>query len=504
MIYTIAPSGLNGDLIWAGSDTGLIHVTRDGGKSWKDVTPPGLSDWSKISFIEASHFDPAEAYAAIDRHRLDDQRPYLYRTRDYGATWQAITNGIGTSSFLRVVRQDPQDKDLLFAGTELGIYVSFNDGDSWQSLQANLPVTSVPDLVIHGDDLVIATHGRSFWILDDITPLRQAKNATQDAMLYAPATTVRVDNDVFLGTPLPPEEPTAENPPNGAIIDYYLNGAAKEVTLEILDRKGNLVRRFSSSQSKPVKRIPLPIADRWFPAPQKIENTLGMHRFIWDLAWGGSGKTQDQDAGDDDEGFGVPHGPRVAPGNYEVRLSVDGKRTSHPLRVVMDPRSTANAKELDEQVSLGRKIFAESRLARQALAEVQSAQKQLGEIAAKVPETDTALHSAVTKSQDAIKKLLDGAPAGTGDGWGDIMGLQAANSGLGSALEVVESGDRTTPSQGVTMFEEADRAAKLRIDDWKKIKTTLLPQLNDQLKQANEAPVSISEIEIEVEYLMTR
>ncbi len=502
VVYTIAPSSLDGNLIWAGSDTGLIHVTRDGGKNWKDVTPPGLSDWSKISFIQASHFDPAEAYAAIDRHRLDDQRPYLFRTRDYGATWQAITSGIGASSFLRMVRQDPQDKDLLFAGTERGIYVSFNDGDNWQSLQANLPATSVPDLVIHGDDLVIATHGRSFWILDDITPLRQTKNAT-DVMLYAPATTVRVDNDVFLGTPLPPEEPTAENPPNGAIIDYYLNSAANEVKLEILDSKGTLVRKFSSSQGKAPKHIPLQIAERWFPKPQTIENAPGMHRFIWDLAWGASSEAQGEDTGDD-EGFGVPHGPRVAPGTYQVKLSVDGKTSSHPLKVVMDPRSAASARELDDQVSLGRKIFAESIRSRQALAEVQSVQKQLIEIAARVPDTKAQLHSAVAQTQDAIKKLLNGLPAGSSDGWGDKMGLQAANSGLGSALEAVESGDRTAPSQAVTMFEEADRAAKLRIDDWKKIKTTLLPPLNDQLKQANEATVSISEIELEVEYLMTR
>ena len=173
VVFTIAPSPLNRDLIWAGSDTGLIHVTRDGGKNWKDVTPPGLSDWSKISLIEASHFDPAVAYAAVDRSRLDDQTPYIYRTRDYGASWQLVTNGIAAPAFLRAVREDPQTKGLLFAGTEFGVYVSFDDGDHWQSLQLNLPVTGVRDLTIHGDDLVIATYGRSFWILDNITPLRQ-------------------------------------------------------------------------------------------------------------------------------------------------------------------------------------------------------------------------------------------------------------------------------------------------------------------------------------------
>ena len=185
VVFTIAPSALNRDTIWAGSDTGLIHLTRDGGKTWKDVTPTGLTAWSKISFIEASHFDPAVAYAAVDRSRLDDQTPYLYRTRDYGATWQLITNGIATNAFLRGICEDPERKGLLFAGTEFGVYVSFDDGGDWQSLQLNLPVTSVRDLTVHGEDLVVATHGRSFWILDNITPLRQAFDAEKRSWILA-------------------------------------------------------------------------------------------------------------------------------------------------------------------------------------------------------------------------------------------------------------------------------------------------------------------------------
>jgi photosystem II stability/assembly factor-like uncharacterized protein len=248
VVFTIAPSPLNRDLIWVGSDTGLIHLTRDGGKNWKDVTPPGLSDWSKVSLIEASHFDPAVAYAAVDRGRLNDQTPYLYRTRDYGATWQLVTNGITAPAFLRAVREDPQSRGLLFAGTEFGVYVSWDDGDHWQSLQLNLPVSSVRDLTIHGDDLVIATHGRSFWILDNIAPLRQALEARKDGgpWLYRPATAVRVDNDFFTGTPLPPEEPTAQNPPNGAVIDYFLPSAASAIRLEVFDAQQNLIRKFSS------------------------------------------------------------------------------------------------------------------------------------------------------------------------------------------------------------------------------------------------------------------
>jgi photosystem II stability/assembly factor-like uncharacterized protein len=499
LINTIAPSSLNGDLIWAGSDTGLIHLTRDSGKTWKDVTPKGLAIWSRISWIEASHFDPAEAYAAIDRHRMDDQQPYLYRTRDYGATWQLIANGISASSFARVVREDPKTRNLLFAGTELGIYVSFDDGDHWQSLQLNLPITSVQDLVIHGEDLIIATHGRSFWILDDITPLRQANDAAKNSSptFYAPADSVRVDHDAFLETPLPPEEPTAKNPPNGAILDYYLPAAAKRVELQILDSDGSIVRHFSSNEARPIRRVPLPIADRWFPEPQVLETTPGMHRFVWDLASGGSGSDADED--DMSGEFGAPHGPRVVPGTYQTKLIVDGKASARTIKIVMDPRSVATANDLTRQYDVGRKIYAETLRSRQALAEMNSVQKQLSEAEQKV-ENNPDLKTNLAKMQDSIKKTLF-AP---GSSWGDAMGLQTANAGLTAALSVVESGTRPAPTQALTAFEEADRALKLRLAEWNEIKTNRLPQLNEQLKQAHAAPIAISEVEQEVEYLMTR
>jgi len=498
VVNTIAPSSLKGDIIWTGSDTGLIHLTQDGGKTWKNVTPKGLADWSRISFIEASHFDPAEAYAAVDRHRLDDQQPYLYRTRDYGASWQLITDGIGAPSFLRAVREDPKARNLLFAGTELGIFVSFDDGDHWQPLQLNLPATSVQDLVIHGDDLIIATHGRSFWILDDITPLRQASDATSTtgAWLYSPATAIRVDNDEFLGTPLPPEEPTAENPPNGAVVDYYLKSAASHIQLEILDTKGEMVRSFSSDRSKAAKHLSVPIAERWFPKPQILEQAPGMHRFVWDLAWGAANGQTEEGGGDDE--FGAPHGPRVAPAMYEARLTVDGKTSTQPLKVVMDPRSVATTEELAQQYALGQKIYAETIRSRQALVEIHSVQEQLAGMEQK-NEQRPEIKTRVTKTQDAIKKIL----AGT-ERWGDGMGLESANGAIAAALAVVESGNRTAPSQAMTVFEEAGRAVKLRLDEWNQMKATGLPHLNEQLKKANEATVSIGEIEREVEYLMSR
>jgi photosystem II stability/assembly factor-like uncharacterized protein len=489
VVYTIAPSSLNGNLIWAGSDTGLIHITRDGGKSWKDVTPNGLGDWSKISLIEASHFDPAEAYAAVDRHRLDDQKPFLYRTRDYGATWQLITDGIGTSSFLRAVREDPQTRGLLFAGTELGIYVSFDDGDHWQSLQLNLPTASIHDLVIHGDDLVVATHGRAFWILDNITPLRQAHDVAkaESSWLYRPATAVRVDNDLFLGSPLPPEEPTAKNPPNGAVIDYYLKTAADHIKLEILDQKQNLIRSFSSDDAKEQKHPPRPIAERWFPKPEILETTPGLHRFIWNLAWGNSGPKSADAASEDD--FRAPRGPRAVPGTYLVRLTVDGKTSTQPLKIVMDPRSPASPRDLEQRLQLGRQIFVEAISSRRVLAEVKSVQKQLDALEQKVGD-HADLKFAVSQLETEVRKIL----AGSDDPPSSAVGLESASAGLASALAVVESGDRDVPSQAVALYDESSQALKLRIADWNHVKTNWLPQLNQHLRQENLTPVEVTEI----------
>ena len=497
VVYTIAPSALNADLIWAGSDTGLIHVTRDGGRTWKGATPKGLTDWSKISLIEASHFDAAEAYAAVDRHRLDDRQPYLYRTRDYGATWQAITNGISEPSFLRVVREDPQVRGLLYATTEFGVYVSFDDGDHWQPLQLNLPVTAVHDLVIHGDDLVIATHGRSFWIMDDITPLRQASAAMKagTAWLYQPGTAVRVDNDMFTGSPLPPEEPTAENPPNGAVIDYYLKSAAGQVKLEIFDAREILVRSFVAD-GKEMKHPAMAIAERWFPKPETLEKTAGVRRFVWNLACGSSGS--ESDGPGDEEEFFAPHAPRAAPGSYEVRLTVDGKTWTQPLKVAMDPRSAATPDELGKQFELARQIFGETLQSRQALAEMQSVQRQLAGVEQKLSAGQAELRTAVSQVQGELTRIINGEEAG------GSIGLQEANSGLAAALRVVESSDRAVPAQAIAIYEQSDQAVKARVAEWAQLKAGRLTQLNDQLKQAKQTPVGIAEIEQMVEHLMTR
>jgi photosystem II stability/assembly factor-like uncharacterized protein len=342
VVYAIAPSHLNVDVIWAGTDDGLIHVTRDGGKTWKDVTPPGLTPWSKVSQLDTSRFDDQTVYAAINRLRLDDLKPHIYRTHDGGTTWQEIVRGLPDSP-VNTVRADPVRKGLLFAGTETSVWVSIDDGDNWQPLRLNMPATSIRDLVIHDGDVVAGTHGRSFWILDDISPLRQlsAENAADDAHLFAPRVTYRYPRDTNTDTPLPPEEPAGKNPPDGAILYYHLQSAAAgPVTLEILDSTGKTVRRFSS-EDKPAPPDPnLNVPAYWIRPFQPLSAEAGMHRFVWDLhgpprAVGGRGGYPISAIYHDTP---VSQGEWMPPGRYTVKLVVNGHNYSQPLVVRPDPR----------------------------------------------------------------------------------------------------------------------------------------------------------------------
>src|SRR6201991_344228 len=284
VIYTIAPSPVDPLTIWAGTDDGLIHITRDGGKTWKNVTPPGISDWTKISLIDAGHGDANTAYAAVNGIGRVDTLPHIYKTHDGGRTWTAITDGLPDAP-INVVREDPRRKGLLLAGSETAVYVSFDDGTHWSSLRLNMPATSIRDLVFKDADVVVGTHGRSFWILDDIAPLRQLTpaSAAADAVLYKPEPAIRVRWDMGSDTPLPQEEPAGENPPDGAIIDYHLNQDANTpVTLDITDAAGRSVRHFSSSDT--LYTIPdVNIPQYWIRPQQLLSAHAGPHRFVWDL-----------------------------------------------------------------------------------------------------------------------------------------------------------------------------------------------------------------------------
>jgi hypothetical protein len=346
VIYTISPSAVRSTLLWIGTDDGYIHVTPDDGKTWTNVTPRDLTSWSKVAMIEASHFDANEAYAAVDRHRLEDNEPYIYRTKDTGKTWQKITSGLPAGVYINTVKEDPKRRGLLVAGTELGVFISFDDGDDWQSLQLNLPPSSMRDLAFHDNDLIVATHGRGVWVLDDISVLQQANAdvATAAAHLFKPADAIILPPNTDDGTPTQKDEPEAENPPTGAILDYYLKSAAGgPVTIEILNASGATVRRYSSGDpAAAIDPNTLAVNAVWQQPLQPPSAAAGMHRFVWDLRpqppAGGRGR-----GGRGGGGGGGGRGglPPVASGSYSVKLTVNGQSYTQPLTVKADPREKA-------------------------------------------------------------------------------------------------------------------------------------------------------------------
>lgn len=413
VIYTVAPSYKDINTIWAGTDDGLIHVTRDGGKTWKNVTPPELRSWAKVSLIDAGRFDANTAYAAINTFRLDDLRPHIFRTHDGGRTWKEIVNGIPNGGIVNAVREDPVRKGLLFAGTEQAVYFSIDDGDNWQPLRLNMPATSIRDIVIRGDDLIAGTHGRSIWVLDDISPLRQLDPVTNsaDAVLFVPQRATRVRRSVHTDTPFPPEEPAGENPPDGAIINYYLKArSSTPITLEILDSAGKLVRRFSSDD-KPldvnVNKLRFPTY--WIRPFQPLRNDPGMQRFVWDLMY----------PNPPSEGYDlpisavyrntpfVPQGPLVMPGRFTVRLTANGRTYTQPLIVRMDPRVTTPIAGLLQQFSLSIQAYEGIRTSSAMSDEVKKISAQLASLRAKAG-SNASLVKDIEAVEQKIKLLTDG------------------------------------------------------------------------------------------------
>src|SRR6202048_3846565 len=411
VIYAVAPSFKEENVIWAGTADGLVHITRDGGKSWQDITPPDLVPCIKVSIIEASHFDAGTAYAAINSFRLDDLRAHLYRTRDYGRSWSEITNGLPVGGASNVIREDPVRQGLLFAGTEGSVYVSFNDGDNWQPLHLNLPHTSMRDLTIHGDDLIVGTHGRSFWILDNITALRQlspevAKSAVH---LFTPQETIRFRWNRNTDTPLPPEVPAGKNPPDGAIIDYYLGAETSQpVTLEIVEANSHaLVRRYSSTDKpEAIEKIASahPIPMYWVRPPQILSAAAGMHRFVWDLHYPPPDSISHEFpisaiAHDTPK---YPLGAFALPGNYLVQLTVNGKKLEPvPLTVKMDPRITRSSQDLQKEFEMEAGSVECMNRSFQALSQVQSVRNQLKKDAATAKKSQVADAIAAVDKQAA-------------------------------------------------------------------------------------------------------
>jgi len=497
VIYSVAPSPRDGNLIWIGTDDGLIQVTHDAGKNWQNVTPPDLSPWSKLAQMDASHFDTASVYAAVNRLRLDDLHPYIYRTHDGGKTWQKIVQGLPNNEPVNTIREDPERKGLLFAGTECSVYVSFDDGEHWQSLRLNLPASSIRDLVVHQDDIVVGTHGRSFWILDNITPLRQLtdKVSQAGAYLFAPQLTYRIRRNNNTDTPLTPEVPAGQNPPDGAMLDYSFRVAsAGTVVLEIFDDGGKLVRHFSSAdQPEIIDPNELNIPTYWIRPARILSAEPGMHRFAWDLRYPSPAALEHEFpiSAIYHETPRYPLGPSVLPGRYSVKLTVDGKAYTQPLNIKMDPRVKTSVAGLREQFELETKIVDATNRDYQSIQQVHGLRDQLkalqnGNAAPLAPEIL------------ALEKKLDEVE-GSGGGYGAAFlstpqgrGLARLNAGLIQLLGMVDSADTPPTTQAVKMFSDVESVLDQQLSALQQITSKDVPALNQKLKDAGLAPLKES------------
>ena len=544
VIYTIGPSPRYPNRLWIGTDDGLIHTTDDGGLHWTDVTPQQIGPWWKVFMIDAGHFDALTAYAAVNTLRLDDMRPHLYRTHDGGKTWTEIVTGLDGAGPANAIREDPKKPGLLYASTERAVYVSFDDGDHWQSLRLNMPASSVRDIIVKDDDLVAATHGRGFWILDDLTPLRQISpaSASEPAILFKPTTAWRVRWNTSTDMPWPKEEPTGQNPPDGAFINYYLGAAASgPVVLEIVQADGKLVRRYSSTD--PVSAIPeaaaAPVPLYWYRKPQALSTAPGMHRFMWDvhlqpLGGGGGGGRGGGGGGGlpiqaiPGNSAALPSTPWANPGTYTVKLTVNGKTYTQPITVKQDPRVKTPALVMQA-------IYADTKAAYYGAMDAQEAARQAqglrDQIAAITPKPTGAVADAIAALD---KKLSTAVPvpspaggaggsagatanltipvagggrgaagagaqgAGGGRGAGPGRGgaapvapptglpgsLTAAGNGLSGVMSSFQGADVQPTANQAAAMAAAKKAAADAMARWNTIKTIDLPALNLKLKAA--------------------
>jgi photosystem II stability/assembly factor-like uncharacterized protein len=481
-IFAIAPSPVEHGLIWVGSDDGLVHITRDGGKTWADVTPKGLPEWSRIGLIDASPFAAGTAYLAADRHRLDDFHPYVFKTTDYGKTWTPITEGLPDSeSYVHAVRADRVRKGLLFCGTETGIYVSFDDGAHWQSLELNMPTVPVTDMVVHDDELVISTKGRSFWILDSLAPLRQASAeiASEAVHLYRPDTAWRTrrgsaNPKYFLLY--------GQNAPDGAVIDYYLKSEPKEdISLEILDSQGRVVRAYSS-KPKTEEFGPSESGEEFNPS-KSIPKKAGMNRFVWDLRYQTPVLIPGQVFDSDDN----PKGPLALPGEYQVRLLAEGKTATQPLTVKLDPRVKATPEALRQEFDLSLKIRDEITLADTTVNEMNSVKAQIAAWHKRLgsdPKYKSVLDAAdvVEKKMEPIdSQLWQGKMKASEE---DLNFPDEINDQLKGVAEFMEQSDNAPTAADTAAYNDLSSKVMKLADEWKEIKAKDLAALNAQIRKA--------------------
>jgi photosystem II stability/assembly factor-like uncharacterized protein len=464
VIFAITPSARDDGEIWVGTDNGLVWLTRDGGTQWQNVSPPALAPWSKISSLDLSPLDSGTAYIAVDRHRTDDFSPHAYRTHDYGKTWSPIVGGLPEAQFVTVVRADPVRGGLLYAGTSAGVFVSFDDGGHWQTLRQNLPTAWVGDMTVHGADLVAATQGRAIWVLDDVSPLREASDADEGpARLIRPAPAIRVRANENKDTPLPPETPQGKNPPAGAVIDYVLTApAAGGVKIEILDAGGHVVRAFTSGDQPERLKANQYFGQAWLRPTTPPPATAGHHRLVWDLrsrrpraasyeysiaaVWG-EGTPAD------------PQGMLALPGRYTVRLDAGGRELTQPLLLRMDPRVTVSEADLQKQFELATRLAGDLDRTVEALEQVRALRAKLGEARKRAASraaprpTDLEVRAAVLEE-------------GNGPGPAADEGLARVAERLASVYNAVASADAAPTAQEAARAGELESLLNRRLAEW--------------------------------------
>lgn len=491
-INTFSSSPVKAGAIWVGTTNGLVQLTLDGGESWQTVSPPGLSPFAMVSMTEASHFDAATAYVSVDRHEENDFMPHIYVTHDAGKSWAEAVNGIAPGDFVRVVREDPKRKGLLYAGTENKAYASFDEGVHWHVLQLNMPTTSVRDLQIEGNDLVAATYGRSFWILDDVSPLRQigispeTRAARPETFLYKPGKAIRAQLDLNGDTPIPPELPAGQNPPNGALIDFYLKSApAQDISLAVYDGSGGLVREFSTRLEQRVAEPPPNVPDYWLGHPEPLTKVAGENRFVWDLRYAPPDALRHQYAISAMYG-GTPADPLgalVVPGTYEVRLTVGGKVYEQPLEVTLDPRVSASAEALKAQLALELSATGMTSATYGFYHQATILREAIAGDSKKLQDAETI---AALKDFDAKVVRVAGAEAGRGGGGPPGGGrarptLSALNGEFGSLATVVDSADSEPTPAMQTAFGNYCTALTSVVGSWNDLLRLDLPAVNEKL-----------------------
>ena len=489
VVFALAESPKDASVLWAGTDDGLLHVTRDGGKSWAKVTPKEVPEWAMVSLIDASPFDPATAYAAVDAHKLDNFKPYIFKSSDFGKTWTKIVTGLPENEYVHAVREDPGRKGLLYAGTETGVWVSFDDGRLWQSLQMNLPNSPIHDLVVHGKDLIVATHGRSFWVLDDLGALRQmsATIASEEAHLFAPSAATRTR----IGHVDPRRYPVGENPPEGAIVYYWLKEAPKEpAKLEFLDAQGKTIRSFTSEQKKAAEA---PEEFERDTPPEQIPAAAGLNRFAWDLRYEQPAKIP---AAIYDGGNG-PAGPLALPGKYSVRLTVGGKTSTQKLEIGMDPRVQTSTADLQKQFDFLFKLRDRQDEMNRTILGIRDVRGQLQGIERRLANNESAksfVASAVQlrKKMTAIEEELIQVNATASEDEADYP--TKLNSKLSYLNAVTDSADTAPTPAEEAVFAKLDKELEEQLTKWREVVAKDLPALNEAMQKSGIAFVAVTPV----------